>query len=272
VLFIVVSTVFVVVANVLTFVTAKSEFDEQSITLYYALVAAVLAAHYVLLRWIDGARPWSFVGLGRDAIRPSVIVVGLLLGAVAIGFPSVLLLLSHELRIIPAAPGSWWISAGRMTLMLLPAALFEELFVRGYIFATLRDTFGWKAALVVTSCVFGLLHLRNPGAGPESTLVVIIAGFFLGMILLVTNSLYAAWMAHFAWNWVMAALMHTAVSGLGLTTPNYQIVDAGPDWLTGGAWGPEGGLAAGVSMLGFLFYLVGRYFNTSASTPSARTP
>jgi hypothetical protein len=90
-------------------------------------------------------------------------------------------------------------------------------------------------------------------------MLVIIAGFFLGGVVLAMRSLYAAWMAHFAWNWVMAGVMHTAVSGLGLEAPNYRMVSAGPVWLTGGAWGPEGGVAAGVSTIAFVLFLYGRY-------------
>ena len=123
---------------------------------------------------------------------------------------------------------------------------------------------------VVIAVVFGLLHLRNPGANAENILVVIIAGFFLGTILLVTESLYAAWMAHFAWNWTMAAGLHTSVSGLGITAPDYRIIDNGPAWLTGGAWGPEGGFAAAVGMFGFLFYLHARYRHRLQANPIPR--
>jgi hypothetical protein len=65
-------------------------------------------------------------------------------------------------------------------------------------------------------------------------------------------------MAHFAWNWTMAVLFHTAVSGLPLESPDYRYVDAGPDWATGGTWGPEGGAAGGLGMLGGLAYLYAR--------------
>ena len=116
-----------------------------------------------------------------------------------------------------------------------------------------------NAALVVTSIVFGLLHLGNPGADAESILAVVVAGFFLGAILLATRSLYAAGAAHFAWNWVMAGALHIAVSGIALRDVDYRTVETGPDWLTGGPWGPEGGLAAVALMFVAIFYLYGRY-------------
>jgi hypothetical protein len=64
---------------------------------------------------------------------------------------------------------------------------------------------------------------------------------------------------HFAWNWVMAAWLHTSVSGIAIIAPDYRVVDAGPDWLTGGAWGPEGGLAAALSMFAVVIYLYARH-------------
>ncbi|MDQ8160926.1 MAG: hypothetical protein P3C12_16095, partial [Gemmatimonadota bacterium] len=59
-----------------------------------------------------------------------------------------------------------------------------------------------------------------------------------------TASLPAAWSAHLAWNWVMAAVLHMPVSGLPFATPGYRAVVQGGEWLTGGAWGPEGGMMA----------------------------
>jgi hypothetical protein len=104
-------------------------------------------------------------------------------------------------------------------------------------------------ALLLTSAVFGALHWFNPGASVASTLVVTLAGVFLGGVLLYTGSLWAAFTAHLAWNWTLAGLFHALVSGLPFTAPDYRVVDAGPDWLTGGPWGPEGGAGAVAGML-----------------------
>ncbi len=219
---------------------------------------AVLAATFISLRWVDGL-DWDFVLLGRSSAKPALLSSGFLLGMVAIGVPCVVLLVTNELRAVTSPSGNWIAAAAQLALFLLPAAAAEELLLRGYIFAVLRETVGWKTTLIATSIVFGLLHFRNPGADAENIIVVVIAGFFLGTIVLVTESLYAAWMAHFAWNWTMAAGLHTSVSGIGVSAPNYRIVDNGPAWLTGGSWGPEGGLAAAVGMFAFLFYLHARY-------------
>ncbi|HEX7980408.1 MAG TPA: hypothetical protein VF461_17525, partial [Gemmatimonadaceae bacterium] len=80
-------------------------------------------------------------------------------------------------------------------------------------------------------------------------------GVFLAAVRLAFDSLYAAWAAHAAWNWIMAVPFHASVSGLAFDAPDYRMVSSGPAWATGGAWGPEGGVAAAVGMLAGLFYL-----------------
>jgi CAAX amino terminal protease family. len=235
-----------------------SAVSSRGILFQWLALGSVLVATYLMLRRVDRL-PWSTIGLDTLAASPRLLLRGAVFGGLTIGLASVALISINELRIDQAAPGNWWAAAGTATWILLPAAFFEELFIRGYAFAVLRRAAGWKMALIVTSLVFGLLHAWNPGADAESILAVTVAGFFLGAIFLATRSLYAAGAAHFAWNWVMAGALHTPVSGLPLATPDYKVVDAGPDWLTGGPWGPEGGVAAVVAMFAVLFYLYGRH-------------
>lgn len=220
--------------------------------------AAVLGGTAAVLK-ID-KRPWRDVWLGRDAARPGLLGFGFVVGTVAIGVPIALLIGVHWLREVPSGSGSWWAAALRISLLLLPAALVEELTTRGYMLSVLKDAWGWPWAIGVTSIAFGLLHLSNNGVNVESVVLVTMAGFFLAGVLYVTKSLYAAWMAHFAWNWTMAVLFHAAVSGYPLESPGYRYVDAGPDWATGGQWGPEGGVPAGfgMGMGGGIAYLFAR--------------
>ena len=221
------------------------------------LCAALLLAHWIVLARID-KRGWDAVGLDREAARPSAIVRGAALGAMAIAVPVIALWAFGWMRVEPAAPGSSLVQAARAALVLAPAALLEELLMRGYIFTALREGLGLAGALALTSVVFGLLHAANPGATVVALGMVTLAGLLLGMVLVATRSLYAATAAHLAWNFVLAGVLHVAVSGLGFMTPDYRIVETGPDWLTGGSWGPEGGVAAGLGMTAALAYLIAR--------------
>ena len=216
-----------------------------------------VVATWVMLKSVDG-RSWQFVGLNSDAAEPTKIAYGSALGLLAIAVPSTILLLAGELKKVPQPDGSSFAAAGLSLANLLPGAFGEELLLRGYIFAVLREAVGTRWTLISTSVVFGLLHMANPGADAQSIVIVMMAGFFLGSIFLATRSLYAATAAHFVWNWFMAAALHTQVSGIPVGTPDYRVIDAGPDWLTGGPWGPEGGFAAVAGMFVVLIYLHAR--------------
>lgn len=209
---------------------------------------AALGATWFTLRHVD-RKPWSEVALHPEAAHPRKLGLGFFFGSLAIAIPITLLVLIGWLHRVPGTTTEWTGPILRITMLLLPAALAEELVTRGYLLTVFRDALGWRWAVLITSLLFGLAHLQNPGANIQSVALVALAGVFLATVRITTDSLYAAWAAHFAWNWVMVALFHTPVSGLAFELPVYRYVDAGPDWATGGSWGPESGVPAGLAML-----------------------
>lgn len=222
----------------------------------YGTAIALIVAHWLTLRSFD-RRAWEFVALHREAARPSLLVYGWVLGIAPIALTALILFAARWLDIVPSTPGSWWAGALQVSLLLLPAALYEELLARGYLFATLREWLGPAAAVALTSIGFGLLHVPNPGSQPIPIVAVTLAGAYLAAVLVMTRSLYAAWLAHFGWNWILAVALHIEVSGQPFETPDYRIVETGPDWITGGPWGPEGGVLAAFGLMAsavFLYY------------------
>jgi membrane protease YdiL (CAAX protease family) len=211
-------------------------------------VAGALLATWLSLRWLEH-KPWSDVALHAGAAKPAKLGIGFTIGGVAIALPILFLIAIGWLGREGTGIAGWGHPLVRVTILLLPAAFAEELISRGYMLTALRDGTNWTVAVILTSVGFGLLHLQNAGADFQSVALVTLAGVFLAMVRIATDSLYAAWMAHFAWNWVMAAIFHARVSGFAFDAPAYRYVDAGPDWATGGVWGPEGGLFAGLGML-----------------------
>jgi membrane protease YdiL (CAAX protease family) len=180
---------------------------------YYGQLAGVAAATWIMLRGVDH-RPWADVDLGENAARPRLFGIGWLAGMAAIATTCGLLFISGLLHFVPAivAGGGWLGAAVRVTLVLLPAALAEEMATRGYLLTVLRERMGARAAV----------------------------------------------MAHLAWNWVMAVPLHAYVSGQRLEAPGYRAVAAGPEWLSGGRWGPEGGLVAALGLIAGLAYFHAR--------------
>ena len=216
---------------------------------FWLLAFTLIGATALGVKWLD-KRDWSLVGLHRQAAHPALLGLGLLSGAAGIALPTGLLLLVGWMAVRPQPDGPAVAEAMRQLAALAPAALWEELLFRGYPFAVVRESVGPKVAVAASSLLFGLIHLSNAGASVQSTVLVTLAGVYLGFLFLATGSLYAAWMAHLAWNWTMSAVFHVPVSGAPFPTPDYRVVDAGPDWATGGVWGPEGGYLAALGMAG----------------------
>jgi membrane protease YdiL (CAAX protease family) len=225
----------------------------------YSTLAGVFVATVIMLRSID-RRPWADIDLTRTAANGRTLLTGWVAGALSIGLACAVLWATGLLHFVPS-PGnvSWPGAALRISLVLIPASLAEELMLRGYLLTIVRETVGTRAAVIGTSVMFGLLHLANPGSTATSLIVVMLAGVFLATVRLALNSLWAAWMAHLAWNWMMAVVLHASVSGIEFQASGYKAVTAGPAWLSGGEWGPEGGLVAAFGLIAGLTYFYSRH-------------
>jgi len=78
-----------------------------------------------------------------------------------------------------------------------------------------------------------------------------LAGVWLAVAYWCTRSLWLALGLHWAWNWAMGSLVGLPVSGLTRLSPASLLTatDMGPTWLTGGAYGIEGGAACTVALI-----------------------
>lgn len=250
--------VFVAPAFLYPFFRAASAVTGTHLIAYGAMsCAAMLVGTVLTLRWFDES--WAEATRLDAAARGHwKLLGGLATGWFAISVPIGVLIWTGTMRIVPAEPGNWWAAAGLSAAMIAPAALTEELTFRGYALTLLQRAWGTRVAVVVTSVAFGLMHLLNPGVSVQSVLIVALAGVFLAIVRLAFDSLWSAWMAHVAYNFVQLAVFHTAVSGIALPQPGYRAVSTGPEWLTGGSWGPEAGAAAALGMFVISFLLAVR--------------
>ena len=139
--------------------------------------------------------------------------------------------------------GAYVREAGKTLLGLAPAALAEEVLFRGVPLVLLAAAFGRGPALVGLALLFGVAHLANPGVTPLAVANIAAAGIFLGLAFYAPGGIFTAFGAHLGWNATLAAL-DAPVSGLPFSIPAIDYVAGGPPWLTGGAFGPEGGLTA----------------------------
>lgn len=124
--------------------------------------------------------------------------------------------------------------------LALASGVCEELIFRGGVYRILEDMFGSGAALILSGLMFGAMHLGNPHATLlAGAAIAIEAGILLGAAYAATRNLWLPIGIHIGWNFAEGGIFGASVSG-GDTLPGlFNIPLKGPDWLTGGSFGPE---------------------------------
>jgi hypothetical protein len=145
--------------------------------------------------------------------------------------------------------GAWLAQAGKTALILTPAALSEEIMFRGLPMVVAARAIGQGRAIVLLSVLFALAHLNNPNVTSAGIGNIALAGIFLSLAFFSTGGMWTAFGAHLGWNVTLAALA-APVSGLPFDIPYIDYRMGSPAWLTGGAFGPEGGLLATAVLAG----------------------
>jgi hypothetical protein len=213
------------------------------------LAAAVLAG-WVLLAFVD-RRPIGALGFAADRAAPREGGLGFALGGGAIAAAAGVLAVAGTARWVAdggSAP-EYVAALGQGLLFFAVAGAAEEALFRGYAFQALVQGIGAWPALLLSSALFALGHARNPSVDWVALANIFLAGVMLGAAYLRTRSLWFCTGLHLGWNWTMSALLDFPVSGLTRDTPLYNEVSLGPRWISGGDFGPEGGIAATLVIL-----------------------
>jgi uncharacterized protein len=192
-------------------------------------------------------QPLAAVGLRLDLAWARGAFAGAALGSALILAVAGLIALSGGVRfhLDPArsvralAMGAWaftWV------------ALLEELLFRGFVFQRLVDGIGRWPGLLAMAALFALAHWGNPGMeGPTlawASIDTVLGALLLGLAYLRTGSLALPIGIHFGWNWAQGALLGFDVSGFGQAGWLLPEMLGGPQWLSGGAFGPEASIFA----------------------------
>jgi membrane protease YdiL (CAAX protease family) len=141
----------------------------------------------------------------------------------------------------------------------------EELAFRGYIMQRLGRAWGMPLAVAGSSILFGMVHILNPNASVMGIVSVCLSGLLYALAYLVTGSLWLPMGLHMSWNLVQMHILGFA--GSGHVRPSLlRSVTHGPELVTGGAFGPEGGIVViGISLIAITLLLL-RYWTILTKT------
>jgi uncharacterized protein len=150
-----------------------------------------------------------------------------------------------------------------LALNLVTLALFAltaMLAYAGYPFQRLIEAVGPTRATILMALFAGVLRMieqNSPVANPGTAIFVAVVGSLLISIAwLRTHGLWLSWGLTFAWNASLAMLFGLPIQGF---TGYASVIDTrshGPLWLTGGSYGPAGGLLAAIFFLAAIPILV----------------
>jgi CAAX protease family protein len=129
-------------------------------------------------------------------------------------------------------------------LMAIGSATIEEIVFRGVVFRLLEEWRGTWTALAVSSLLFGGLHLLNPHATVLGAIgIVFEGGILLAGAYVLTRRLWLPIGIHAGWNFAEGGIFGVATSGAP-TTGIVRGEIVGPEWLSGGVFGPEASIVA----------------------------
>jgi uncharacterized protein len=211
---------------------------------------SVLRRAGILLTAVTGY--WAFVRWHekREAtelhLRPIPLLLGGASGAAMVALPMAVLFALGVYETVlfrGASPALLGVAA-----VIGIAATLEELVYRCLLFRLLERAWGTKVALGVQAVVFALQHLGNVeqgGIGDAVTMLVAVTvvGLLWGAVFVLARNLWVAAANHAAWNFtiLLSGLPLSGIEDWRKWAPLESRL-AGPDWLTGGMFGPESSL------------------------------
>lgn len=183
----------------------------------------------------------SFKYLVKDSI------IGLLTGFTLISLVIATLYLLGYYE--PHSTGHFSILTNAFVLFTI-AGILEEIIFRGIIYRITEDRLGTIWALIISSFIFGFLHMANANFNLLSGFAIALElGLLTGIFFTLTKRLWLPIAFHIGWNFSFI-FWGTTVTG-ATEFPNF--IDStlvGPESITGGVFGPEN------SIITILFSLI----------------
>ncbi len=228
------------------------------------LFAEILLTLIVMLycRFFE-KRKFSTLGFVRKGMVKQYLT-GIIAGTVAFSIAYLLCLVTGSIKYegIAASISPLYIIGYFLGYLLQGMA--EEVLCRGYLMVSLSRRYHVTLAIVTNSLFFAFLHSSNNGVSPLAYLNLFLFGVFASLLLLDFGNIWIVAAFHSIWNFVQGNIYGVQVSGMRVTNSvvSTSYTD-GMEFINGGAFGMEGGLAvtlvfmAGIALLCIHLYKKG---------------
>jgi uncharacterized protein len=211
---------------------------------YKDIITGVWMALLVLFTYILLFRYYEKRAISELSLKKFWINAGL-------GFLLGLILQSLVILVIWIAGGYQVLSLNPVSFLLpafavgITSAIFEEILIRGILYRITEESLGTIWALVISSLIFGFLHLANKSSSLYSAFAIAIeAGLLLGVSYVYSKNLWMPIALHFSWNFAEAGIYGANLSGNVLSKSLITSRFSGSELISGGAFGPENSIQA----------------------------
>lgn len=225
----------------------------------------IFGLYFLLFRYVD-RRSWDFSGLKLSRQWWLECLAGTVIAGLVMGLIFVTEWQTGALEVTGFGwerNGStyWLIPLLVFLIQMISVGFYEELMARGYLIPNITEGFTTgnitpqKATLIaifISSSLFGIMHAGNPNATVTAVANIFLAGIMLAVPFVITGRLALPIGLHFAWNFFQGGIFGFRVSGMEFRNSLIQVQQGGPDWWTGGSFGPEAGI---IGIIGILLVL-----------------
>ncbi len=203
-----------------------------------AIAIMAFASYTILYRFYEKRQitELKFTGFTKNA------GIGFLVGFILQSFVILVIYIGGGYSILRVNPASFLLPG---FMIALSSGIFEEILFRGIIFRLTEEKLGSTIAIIISALIFGLMHLANKNSSIYSAVAIAIeAGVLLAASYIYSKNLWLPIFLHFAWNFAEAGIYGAVISGNTINKSLFTSKFTGPDFLTGGAFGPENSIQA----------------------------
>lgn len=251
--------IFLIISSLLLVVPSLTKITWVDFTLRSILI---FGFYMISIRYTDH-RPWRESGLIFSRQWSRDLIAGIGIAAISMSCIFLIQWLTGTIEITGFGwqrngTSYWLIPLFIYFIQMASVGFYEELIVRGYILRNLSEGLSIKKitpfwsvflAIIISSALFGLGHAGNPNVTWLALTNILLAGIMLALPFVITGRLSLSIGLHFSWNFAQGGIFGFHVSGLDVRNSLIGIQQSGPDWWTGGVFGPEGGIIGVMGML-----------------------
>ncbi len=209
------------------------------------ILLSAMAGYWAYVHWHERREATEL------RLRPVPLMLGGASGTVLVALPiAVLFALGAYEKVLfrGVSPALWSVA-----VLIGIAAVLEELVYRCLLFRLLERALGTSIALAAQALIFAVGHLENVPQGRTGDVVamlvsVTLLGLLWGGLFVLARNLWVVAANHAAWNFtiLLSGVPLSGIEDWHALAP-LESRYAGPDWLTGGMFGPESSLLVIVS-------------------------